>query len=336
MSSSTQSNKDNENQEQPKPPHLQRVLSIQSHVVHGYVGNKAAVFPLQLLGLDVDFINSVQFSSHTGYAHFPYGQVLDDTQLLTLLKGLETNQLLENVGYLLTGYIGSMAFLRAVVLDVFQTAKRCNPQLQFVCDPVLGDHGKFYVPPELAQVYREIVIPHADIVTPNQFEVEQLTGVHIVSLDDAKHACAKLHAMGPAIVFLTSIVLDDAPDMISIVASSKTEATIDDDHDNKHNGTKYEQWKIDCPKIPGSFTGTGDVTAALLLGHLAKCRADHHTRNNDALKDAMEKVINTMYVLIERTYHAQSDTVQSRELQLIQSKDIIECPPTLFHAKRLT
>ncbi|KAG7341433.1 pyridoxal/pyridoxamine kinase [Nitzschia inconspicua] len=300
----------------------QRVLSIQSHVVHGYVGNKAAVFPLQLLGLDVDFINSVQFSSHTGYDHFPYGQVLNDEQLLNLLEGLEKNQLLENVGYLLTGYIGSTAFLQAV-LDVLKTAKRVNPRLQFVCDPVLGDHGKFYVPPELAQVYRDVVIPQADVVTPNQFEVEQLTGIQIKSLDDAKQACAKLHSMGPSIVFLTSVVLEDAPGVISIVASSKT---------NTSDGTvTSEQWKIDCPKIPGSFTGTGDVTAALLLGHLAK------SDNPDvALKTAMEKVINSMYVLIERTYKAQSDSVQSKELQLIKSKDIIENPPTQFTAVRMT
>jgi pyridoxine kinase len=341
MSSSTDNNNNNEPKRRPPPQQLPRVLSIQSHVVHGYVGNKAAVFPLQLLGLDVDFINSVQFSSHTGYAHFPYGQVLDDTQLLILLEGLEKNHLLENVGYLLTGYIGSMAFLRAVVLGVFHTAKRCNPQLQFVCDPVLGDHGKFYVPPELAQVYREVVIPQADIVTPNQFEVEQLTGIRIMSWDDAKQACAKLHSMGPSIVFLTSIVLDDSPDRISIVASSKLEVTDNDRHhdSNKNNDDKvitqeYEQWKIDCPKIPGSFTGTGDATAALLLGHLAKSRDDNQKGRSYALKDAMEKVINTMYVLIERTYHAQDDTVQSKELQLIQSKDIIECPPTRFHAER--
>jgi pyridoxine kinase len=305
------------------PPSPPRVLSIQSHVVHGYVGNKAAVFPLQLLGLDVDFINSVQFSSHTGYAHFPFGQVLNDAQLLNLLEGLEKNHLLENVGYLLTGYIGSTAFLQAV-LDVLKTAKRSNPQLQFVCDPVLGDHGKFYVPPELAQVYKDVVIPQADVVTPNQFEVEQLTGIKISNLDDAKQACAKLHSMGPSIVFLTSVVLDETPDVISIVASSKKSS-------ESNNDVSFEQWKIDCPKIPGSFTGTGDVTAALLLGHLAKSNS-----SDNALKNAMEKVINSMYVLIERTYQAQGETVQSKELQLIQSKDIIENPPTRFEAVRLT
>lgn len=312
----------------PPPQQQQRVLSIQSHVVHGYVGNKAAVFPLQLLGLDVDFINSVQFSSHTGYAHFPYGQVLNDDQLLNLLEGLEKNHLLENVGYLLTGYIGSTAFLQAV-LDVFKKAKQSNPQLQFVCDPVLGDHGKFYVPPELAQVYKEIVIPQADVVTPNQFEVEQLTGIQIKCLDDAKQACAKLHSMGPSIVFLTSVVLDDAPNIISIVASSQTKSSSANDDDNN---TTTTQWKIDCPKIPGSFTGTGDVTAALLLGHLAQSSKQD---KDIALKMAMEKVINTMYVLIQRTYNAQGETVQSNELQLIRSKDIIENPPTQFEAVRL-
>ncbi|KAL3904463.1 MAG: hypothetical protein SGILL_010059 [Bacillariaceae sp.] len=296
-----------------------RILSIQSHVVHGYVGNKAAVFPLQLLGFDVDFINSVHFSSHTGYAHFPFGEVMNGDQLRTILKGLEANGLLENTGYMLTGYIGSTSFLEAV-LDVLKTAKKFNPQLKFVCDPVMGDDGSFYVPAELAAVYRDVVIPQADVVTPNQFEVEQLTGIQVKTLEDAKEACTKLHKLGPSIVFITSVILvnedGSLKDTISIVASKR------DDSD----ATKHEIWKIDCPKIPGSFTGTGDVTASLLLGHLAK---------KEPLQTVMEKVVNTMYVLIERTHAAKGDTVQSKELKLIQSKDIIENPPSTYKAHSL-
>jgi pyridoxine kinase len=156
-----------------------RVLSIQSHVVSGYVGNKAAVFPLQLLGFDVDFVNSVHFSCHTGYEFFPHGEVMNGEQLRTILKGLELNGLLGTtdnnnddngdavIGSILTGYIGSVSFLEAV--EVVDTVRKYNPNARFVCDPVLGDNGRFYVPKELVDVYRNIVIPKADVVTPNQF-----------------------------------------------------------------------------------------------------------------------------------------------------------------------
>ncbi|KAL3346246.1 hypothetical protein AABB24_024935 [Solanum stoloniferum] len=155
------------------PSDTGRVLSIQSHTVQGYVGNKSAVFPLQLLGYDVDPINSVQFSNHTGYPTFK-GQVLNGEQLWELIEGLEANGLLYYT-HLLTGYIGSVSFLNTV-LKVVDKLRSVNPKLKFVCDPVMGDEGKLYVPPELVMVYREKVVPVASMLTPNQFEAEQLTG----------------------------------------------------------------------------------------------------------------------------------------------------------------
>ncbi|KAI2504631.1 Phosphomethylpyrimidine kinase [Fragilaria crotonensis] len=136
---------------------MSRVLSIQSHVVSGYVGNKAAVFPLQLLGFDVDVVNSVHFSNHTGYPGGWTGEVLNGDQLRSILAGLDKNGLLHDVAHLLTGYIGSESFLTAV-LEVLTTLRQ-HGKVRFVCDPVLGDAGQFYVPQELVQVYREKVIP---------------------------------------------------------------------------------------------------------------------------------------------------------------------------------
>jgi len=351
-----------------------RVLSIQSHVVYGYVGNKAAVFPLQLLGFDVDSINSVHFSCHTGYKCFPHGEIMNGDQLRSILQGLESNGLLgtedddhyENdnnnnnddddnngdaIGSILTGYIGSVSFLEGVV-EVIETIRKYNPNARFVCDPVLGDDGRFYVPKELVDVYRNVVIPKADCVTPNQFETEQLTGIKVKTIDDARKACEKLHQMGPSVVFITSVILVDVRDndndkqqirsqsltttdeesstdgddsrVITIIASKRC---IDNDDDKEKRGQKHQMWRIDCPLIPGSFTGTGDVTASLLLGHL-----EHHP---DDLPLVMEKVINTMYVLIRRTHEAKRKTVRSKELRLIQSKDIIEYPPSTFKAKQL-
>jgi len=311
-----------------------RVLSIQSHVVHGYVGNRAAVFPLQLLGFDVDFINSVHFACHTGYEHFPHGQVMNGDELRTVLEGLEANGLLgsddedesakgDAIGSVLTGYIGSTSFLEAV-LDVLAAVRKHNPSARFVCDPVLGDDGRFYVPSELVEVYKNVVIPKADVVTPNQFETEQLTGIKVECIADARNACEAMHAMGPSVVFITSVMFveegqeqepsgEGGPN-ITIIAS-------------KQSGDQQELWRIDCPKIPGSFTGTGDVTASLLLGHLQN--------HPDDLPLVMEKVINTMYLLIRRTHEAKRKSVRSKELRLIQSKDIIENPPSVYKARKL-
>uniref|UniRef100_A0A7N0V3W4 pyridoxal kinase n=1 Tax=Kalanchoe fedtschenkoi TaxID=63787 RepID=A0A7N0V3W4_KALFE len=231
------------------PSETGRVLSIQSHTVQGYVGNKSAVFPLQLLGYDVDPINSVQFSNHTGYPSFK-GQVLNGQQLWDLIEGLEANDLLCYT-HLLTGYIGSVSFLD-VVLEVVKKLRSVNPKLIYVCDPVMGDEGKLYVPPELVSVYREKVVPVASMLTPNQFEAEQLTGFRIVSEQDGLEACKVLHSRGPSKVVITSISINGN---LFLIGSHK-----------KNKGQSPQQFKIIIPKIPAYFTGTGDMMTALLLG----------------------------------------------------------------------
>ncbi|MBA0769924.1 hypothetical protein Gotri_018610, partial [Gossypium trilobum] len=203
------------------PSNTGRVLSIQSHTVQGYVGNKSAVFPLQLLGYDVDPINSVQFSNHTGkllilllgkYQRYPTfkGQVLNGQQLLDLVEGLEANNLLYYT-HLLT-----------------------------VCDPVMGDEGKLYVPEDLVSVYREKVVPVASMLTPNQFEAELLTKLRIGSETDGRKACNILHAAGPSKVVITSINIDGNLLLIGSHQKDKEQAP--------------EQFKIVIPRIPAYFT----------------------------------------------------------------------------------
>jgi len=317
-----------------------RILSIQSHVVYGYVGNKSAVFPLQLLGFDVDIINSVHFSNHTGHPHGWEGDVLDGTQLTKLLNGLERNSLLSEAGFLLTGYIGSQSFLLSVknVLQTLRKKSTSQSSVKYICDPVLGDGGKFYVPPELVQVYKTELIPMADVVTPNQFEVEQLTGISVKTVVDAKLACEKLHNMGPSLVFITSMIINESTNQhdykdgratslaesIAIFASSRS---------SEPNSTN-EMWRIDSPILPGSYTGTGDLCAALILAW-----TEEHP-NDLAL--AMEKVIGTMHAVIQRTAKAsilnedkKMDSVASIELKLIQSKKDIENPERTFKAKKV-
>lgn len=317
-----------------------RVLSIQSHVVHGYVGNKAAVFPLQLLGFEVDIVNSVHFSNHTGHPKGWEGDVLHGDQLRDLLDGLRRNDLLSNVRHVLTGYIGSESFTHAVV-DVLRTLRQGDDDrgrpVRYVCDPVLGDHGKFYVPESLVGVFRDVLVPLADVVTPNQFEAERLTGiVSVRTMEHARRAARRLHDMGPSLVFITSMILEedddengnnDDDDTICIFASRRRSKRDDDGREEEEE--KEEMWRIDSPLLPGRFTGTGDLCAALLLAW-----SDRHP---DDLPLVMEKVIGTMHAVLRRTVqHVDGDdTVASRELKLIQSKRDIEDPPRPFRATKV-
>ncbi|KAK9683140.1 hypothetical protein RND81_10G119200 [Saponaria officinalis] len=290
------------------PSDTGRVLSIQSHTVQGYVGNKSAVFPLQLLGFDVDPINSVQFSNHTGYPSFK-GQVLNGRELWDIIEGLEANNLLFYT-HLLTGYIGSVSFLNTV-LEVVSKLRSVNPGLVYVCDPVMGDEGKLYIPQELVSVYREKVVPVASMLTPNQFEAELLTGLRIVSEEDGREACNKLHAAGPAKVVITSISIDGS---LLLIGSSK-----------KDKDQAPEQFKIMIPKIPAYFTGTGDLTTALLLGWSNKYP--------DNLAKAAELAVSCLQALLQRTINDYRSAgfdpkTSSLEIRLVQSQDEI-CNPQI-------
>ncbi|KAI4299571.1 hypothetical protein L6164_033015 [Bauhinia variegata] len=295
------------------PSETGRILSIQSHTVQGYVGNKSAVFPLQLLGYDVDPINSVQFSNHTGYPTFT-GQVLNGQQLWDIIEGLEANDLLYYT-HLLTGYIGSVSFLNTV-LEVVNKLRSVNPKLTYVCDPVLGDEGKLYVPQELISVYREKVVPVASMLTPNQFEAELLTGFSIQSEDDGRKACNFLHEAGPSKVVITSINIDGN---LLLIGSHQ-----------KEKGQSPQQFKILIPKIPAYFTGTGDLTTALLLGWSNKYP--------DNLEKAAELAVSSLQALLQRTMddytHAGHDPQStSLEIRLIQSQDDIRNPQIKFKAE---
>ncbi|KAK3426345.1 hypothetical protein EUGRSUZ_F02818 [Eucalyptus grandis] len=294
------------------PSETGRVLSIQSHTVQGYVGNKSAVFPLQLLGYDVDPINSVQFSNHTGYPTFK-GQVLNGQQLWELIEGLEANDLLYYT-HLLTGYIGSVSFLNTV-LRVVDKLRSVNPKLTYVCDPVMGDEGKLYIPQELVTVYREKVVPVASMLTPNQFEAELLTG--IVSERDGREACNKLHDAGPSKVVITSISINGD---LRLIGSHQ-----------KEKGQVPEQFKILIPKIPAYFTGTGDLMTALLLGWSNK--------HPDNLDKAAELAVSSLQAVLQRTVNdyrsAEFDPQSSSlEIRLIQSQDDIRNPQVNFKAER--
>eukprot|EP01032_Pedospumella_encystans_P011726 gene11726-13616_t len=264
-----------------------RVLSIQSHVVSGYVGNKAAVFPLQVLGFDVDFINSVHFSTHTGYPHRPRGSVLTGDDLSALSEGLSLNHLLD-YDYLLTGYIGSESFLYSI-LKVLDDIKTVNPNVKYVCDPVLGDNNQYYVPVALVETFKTQLIPRAHMITPNQFEAELLTGIKIQTEEDAVKALIQLHQLGPEIVVLTSaeLISETDPSSSPSLHCYVLYPFAGQEGDISSNGKVMNVTRIEVSKLAGSFTGTGDATAALMLAwvHILTQQSAHINNNDTSNKE---------------------------------------------------
>jgi pyridoxine kinase len=222
------------------------VLSIQSHVVYGYAGNTAAVFPLQRLGREVWAINTVEFSNHTGYGSWR-GKVLGAELVSDLVLGLEERGVLNRCEAVLSGYLGDAATSLAIINAVKKVRSK-NPNALYCCDPVMGDVGRgFYVKPDIPGMFKNELVPLADIVCPNVFELEALTDVTIKNFNDALKAINILHEMGPSIVLVTSF--RENPEELSMIASNKENIC-----------------KITTPLLPlGSVAGTGDMTASVFL-----------------------------------------------------------------------
>ncbi|XP_072470927.1 pyridoxal kinase [Notamacropus eugenii] len=304
-----------------------RVLSIQSHVVRGYVGNRAATFPLQVLGFEIDTVNSVQFSNHTGYPYWK-GQVLNSNELHELYEGLKLNNV-NKYDYVLTGYTRDKSFL-AMVVDIIQELKQQNSNLVYVCDPVMGDkwngEGSMYVPADLLPVYKEKVVPVADIITPNQFEAELLTGKNISTQEEALEVMDILHSMGPETVVITSSDLPASSGNNYLIA-------LGSQRKKKPDGTKVtERIKMEIQKVDAVFVGTGDLFAAMLLAWTRK-----HPNN---FKVACEKTVSAMHHVLQRTIesakaHAGKGNKPSPaqlELKMVQSKKDIENPEIIVEA----
>lgn len=306
------------------------MLSVQSHVVSGCVGNRAAVFPLQVLGFDVDFINSVHFSNHTGYTTVK-GTVMTGDQLRDIAAGLLANGLMDDYDYLLTGYIGSQTFLDSIE-ELLLLIRANNPDAKYICDPVLGDDGKLYVPESLIEVFKQKLISKASMITPNQFEAELLSRVKIRNHDDACNALVSLHKMGPKTVVLTSSELEELPGKLACFVLST--------HGCKDGEANVHRFVLN--KQEGHFTGTGDATAALMLAWTEILGPQH-------AGIAMQKTLATMQGVIGTTLENQKrlrakfaarvgsvlaaagmtpqQTARMSELCIVKSKVSIEEPP---------
>ncbi len=288
-----------------------RILSIQSHVAYGYVGNRAATFPLQRLGHDVWAVNTVEFSNHTGYGEWK-GRVAAPDQVRDVIDGIRARGVLPRCDAVLSGYLGDAA-LGEVVLDAVAAVRNANPAAVWCCDPVIGDIGRgIFVRPGIPEFFRQRAVPLADMVTPNHFELELLTGRTIGTLD-AAHAAARTllapntHAVGPKIVLVTSLHHDGTADgtveMMAVTAAGA--------------------WRVVTPLLdfPVAPNGTGDAVAALFLAQWLKTRD---------VAAALSYAASAIFAILEATARANE-----RELQLVPAQDALVAPPRSFAAVRL-
>ena len=281
---------------------MRPILSIQSHVVYGHVGNDAAVFPLQRLGREVWPLMSVQFSSHTGYPGWR-GQAFDAGMIDACVAGLEAIGVLSGCEGLLTGYLGK-AEIGEAALRALTAVRAANPGAVYCCDPVIGDVGRgSYVAREVADFVRDRALSAATIATPNAFELEWLTGVPARTLPQARSAIAALRSRGPKIVAVTSLTLDDTPaDALDVLAA---------------DGTGL--WRVRTPKLPIAVNGAGDLFAALFF---------HHNLASGSTPTALSLAVSSTFAVVAATLSAGR-----RELALIEAQKEFPRPSQVIPAE---
>jgi len=277
------------------------ILSIQSHVAFGYVGNRAATFPLQRLGFDVWAVNTVQFSNHTGYGAWK-GEAFSPAHVRAVIAGIEDRGVLGQCDALLTGYLGDPAMGEAV-LETAQRLRAANSAAIWTCDPVMGDVGRgFFVRPGIPELFRDRIAPLADIITPNQFELEHLAGGKVDTLKHAIEAARLVIARGTKHVLITSLQRVDAtPGRIEMLAVSNESAYL------------VATPLLDFPVAPN---GSGDTVAALFLAH--------YLRSRD-IATALGEAAAGIFALMDATARAGQ-----RELAMIAAQDEIVRPSRRF------
>lgn len=281
-----------------------KILSIQSAVAYGHVGNSAAVFPLQRIGVEVLPVYTVHFSNHTGYGSWR-GPLIGPDDVRDVITGIEERGVFREIDAVLSGYQGGEG-IADVILDAVARVKAANPSAVYACDPVMGNaKSGCFVAPAIPELLRERVVPAADIITPNQFELGFLTGTEPLTLEDTLASADLVRATGPRTVLVTSVQRPDRPEgTIEMLAVTDDGA-----------------WIVQTPLIPMKANGSGDVTAALFTAHC--------TRTGDAA-DALVRTASSVYDLLERT-HASGE----RELQLVESQEAYAHPRMQFTARQV-
>jgi pyridoxine kinase len=280
------------------------ILSIQSHVAYGHVGNSAAVFALQRMGVEVWPVHTVQFSNHTGYGDWQ-GRVFEAGLIREVVRGIEKRDVLGECDGVLSGYVGS-ADIGTAILDAVASVKRANPAAHYCCDPVIGDTGRgIYVHEGVAEFLRGKAVPAADIVTPNQFELDCLSGRESKTLAQARDAVKRLHDCGPRAILVTSLHTNDTPeDAIDILASDSTGC-----------------FRLRTPRLPVAVNGAGDAIAALFFAHYLRA---------GKIDVALLAAGSAIFGVLARTAEAGS-----REMQLVAAQDEIVKSSRMFETERL-
>lgn len=282
------------------------ILSIQSHVAYGHVGNSAAVFPLQRLGFEVWPVHTLQYSNHAGYDGHA-GRVFGAAHVREVVAGIAARGVLGQCQAVLSGYLGEAA-VGAAVLEAVDAVRRANADALYACDPVMGDgDGGLYVPEDVAAFLRRRALPAADIVTPNLFELEALTGARVTDLAGALAAAHAARALGPSVVLVTSLRHAETPaDEIEMLAATE-------------RGT----WRVRTPylALDPMPNGGGDLVAALYLAHYLRARDPAA-----ALEAAAAAVFAVM---------AETHTAGARELRLVAAQDAIVAPARRFAAEKV-
>jgi pyridoxine kinase len=282
------------------------ILSIQSWVAYGHVGNAAALFPLQRLGAEVWGVHTVQFSNHTGYPGWT-GEIFTPQSIGALVAGIAQRGVLSECDAVLSGYLGS-ADIGTAILEAVATVRAANSSALYCCDPVIGDVGRgVFVRPGVPEFFRDHAVPQADLLTPNAFELAHLTGMAPNTLTAAKRAVAalqaRMHADGPRVVAVTSLRIEDTPDdAIDLLAGA--------------GGTF---WRVRTPLLPIAPNGAGDLTAALML---------YHWLATGSAAKALERTASAVFAALRRTVEAGR-----RELAIIEAQDEIVDPGRRFIAE---
>lgn len=281
-----------------------KILSIQSAVAYGHVGNSAAVFPLQRIGVEVYPVYTVNFSNHTGYGAWR-GPLISPQDVADVITGIEERGAFGEIDAVLSGYQGGEG-IGDVILDAVARVKAANPNAIYACDPVMGNaKSGCFVAPAIPVLLRERVVPAADLITPNQFELGFLTGTEPSDLESTLASVDAARTMGPSTVLVTSVERPDRPEgTIEMLAATDDGA-----------------WIVRTPHIPMKANGSGDVTAALFTAHFR--------RTGDAA-DALARTTSSVFDLLQQTYDAGS-----RELRLIEAQEAYAHPRMQFEVTQV-
>jgi pyridoxine kinase len=285
------------------------VISIQSQVAYGHVGNSAAVFPMQMHGIDVTAVPTTLLSNRPGYPTIR-GRVLDAQLVADLLLGVEERGAVDTSQVILSGYLGSPE-IAAAVADFVQRAKARNPALLYCCDPVLGDRDRgLFVQADIPPLVRDRLCRLADIITPNHFEFEWLCGEKATTTEQVIAQAQALLARGPSTIVVTSAELAGTPDgQIETLAVERSKEL---------SKELTKAWRVRTPKLPISPSGTGDLFASLFVSA--------RVREKDT-PDALGHAASAIFAVLERT--AASGT---EEMRIVESAELLTHPKRRFDA----